>query len=402
VGTGPPPEDRGPGWGGRDLLPPAYGAHQRVQNQQFDDQDWPVVEDTPRSTSRPTKRRRLKHPVLTAIGVIVVVLVLLAGGSLLWANSQISPGGKPGAQVAVSIPVGASTSKIGDILASAGVVHEGWLFALYVKVRGDGPLLPGRYSLHRNSSYQSAISALKKGPIIITENLVIPEGFTLHQIADRVAALPSLGLSAQKFLTAASDGSVRSPYEPAGVNDLEGLLFPATYVVRQGETEVELLEQMVGAFDSQADQVGLQAAAQRLGYSTYQLVTVASIVEKEAKLPGDRGPVASVLYNRLHAGMTLGADSTETYYLRLTDPSLGQPTAAQDNQPSPYNTRLNKGLPPTPISNPGLPSLQAATNPPATTYLYFVEINPDGQLGYASTQTGFDHLQAQCRAAGLC
>ena len=98
--------------------------------------------------------------------------------------------------------------------------------------------------------------------------------------------------------------------------------------------------------------------------------------------------------------MPLGADSTQTYYLRLRTLSL-IPTAAQLNQPSPYNTRL-KGLPPTPIANPGLASLRAATNPPTTTYLYFVEVKPDGELGYASTTAGFDQLQAECRAARLC
>jgi UPF0755 protein len=99
--------------------------------------------------------------------------------------------------------------------------------------------------------------------------------------------------------------------------------------------------------------------------------------------------------------MTLGADSTETYYLRLNDPDL-VPTSAELETPGPYNTRLNTGLPPTPISNPGLPSLEAAANPPSTTYLYFVEINRDGELGFASTSAGFTQLQAQCQAANLC
>jgi UPF0755 protein len=128
---------------------------------------------------------------------------------------------------------------------------------------------------------------------------------------------------------------------------------------------------------------------------------VASIVERESKLSADRGPVASVIYNRLKIRMPLGADSTQTYYLRLSHPTL-IPSADQLNTPGPYNTRLNTGLPPTPIANPGLPSLRAAAFPPKTTYLYFVEINPDGQLGFASTDSGFVQLQAQCRAAHLC
>lgn len=372
---------------------------------------WPGVTDTgapsyrragrPRNPGRGRRRGVRRHPVLAGLAVIVVLILVIAGGGFLWAEGQINPGGKRGPAVSVVIPKGASTSRIGSILASAGVIHSGTLFAYYVRLHGDGPLYPGSYSLARNSPYSSAISALEAGPKILTEDLVIPEGFTLRQIADKVATLPHMGLSAARFMAAATGGSVRSPYEPAGVNNLEGLLFPATYQVRQGETEVDILEQMVGAFNDRASQLGLDAAATKLGYTPYQVVTVASIVERESKLAADRGPVASTIYNRLRIGMKLGADSTQTYYLRLTDPTI-QPTPAQLDTPSPYNTRTDKGLPPTPIANPSLASLQAAITPPATNYLYFVEINPDGKLGFASDSQGFVGLQQQCRAAKLC
>jgi UPF0755 protein len=158
---------------------------------------------------------------------------------------------------------------------------------------------------------------------------------------------------------------------------------------------------MIGAFDTRAQQIGLNAAATALHLSPYQVITVASIVEREAKLNADRGPVASVIYNRLKAKMPLGVESTETYYLRLSDPTLN-PSASQLNQPGPYNTLQNAGLPPTPIANPGLPSLQVAAAPPATNYLYFVEVKPNGQMGYASTSSGFSQLQAECQAAHTC
>jgi UPF0755 protein len=216
-----------------------------------------------------------------------------------------------------------------------------------------------------------------------------------------VAALPGLHLSAAKLLAAGTSGQVKSPYEPAGSDNLEGLVFPATYQVHQGQVEADILQEMVDAFDANATSLGLVAGAKKLGMTPYQVVTVASIVEREAKLAGDRGDVASAIYNRLAQGMTLGADSTQTYYLRLTDPTV-DPTVAQLEQPSPYNTRLNTGLPPTPIANPGIPSLMAAINPPSTTYLYFVETNPDGKLSFASDAAGFEQLQAECAAANLC
>ena len=326
--------------------------------------------------------------------------MLLVGGVGVWADGQINPG-HPGPQVAVSIPKGASTTNIGSILAKAGVIHDGWLFAVWVRLHGDGPLYPGKYVLARNSAYGSVISALEAGPKVLTDRLVVPEGFSVEQIAGAVGKLPGLNLSAARFIAAATDGSVRSRYEPEGVNNLEGLLFPATYDVRQGESESEILQQMVVAFEDHASSLGLDSAAAAMGMNPYQVITVASIVEREAKRASDRPNVASVIYNRLRVGMPLGADSTQTYYLRLTDSGI-QPTPAQLDSPSPYNTRTNKGLPPTPIANPGVPSLQAASSPPSTTYLYFVEINPDGQLGFASTSAGFLQLRSQCQAAHLC
>ncbi len=370
-----------------------------------DDGDWPIVPDD----RPPSGRRRVPphdgggrsgHPVLKVLAVVIVLALVVVGGGLLWAQKQISPGGHRGRTVTVLIPKGASTSRIADLLASAGVIHSGTLFALYVRLHGD-TLLAGTYSLPKNSPYSAAIKTLQSGPPIVADSLLIPEGYTVAQIAKAVGDLPHMGLSAQKFLAAADGGSVRSPFEPAGVNNLEGLLFPATYRVVQGESETQILEHMIGAFDDRAAAMGLTSAAAKLGLSPYQVVTVASIVEREARLAGDRADVAGTIYNRLKIGMKLGADSTQAYYLRLTDPSV-VPTAAQDDQPSPYNTRLNAGLPPTPIANPGLASLQAAADPPTTTYLYWVEINPDGRLGFASDNAGFVQLQQQCRAAGLC
>jgi UPF0755 protein len=373
----------------QEILPGGYTARE----------PWSEPEFQRRRSRRRSGQRR--HPVLMVLLIVLVLIVALAVGGFVWAQSQINPGGHRGPDVPVQIPAGVSTSTIASILAKAGVIHDSTLFTLYVRIKGDGPLKAGAYSLPRNSSYDSAIAALEAGPKVVTDRLTIPEGYTIRQIADAVGALPGLHLSAPRFLAAAESGEVRSPYEPAGRNNLEGLLFPATYQIQQGETEVDVLEELVGEFDDQASSLGLTAAATRLHLTPYQVVTVASIVEREAKLLADRGPVASVLYNRLRARMPLGADSTQTYYLRLTNPDL-VPTVTQLNRPSPYNSRLNRGLPPTAIANPGLASLTAAVGPPATNDLYFVEVKPDGQLGFAATSAGFAALQAECRAAALC
>ncbi|MGH9122071.1 MAG: endolytic transglycosylase MltG [Acidimicrobiales bacterium] len=359
----------------------------------------PVVVRRPGSQWSRPQRRRI-HPLLLGLMVGLVVILIAAGIATLYIRSQVSPGGKLGPKVTVTIPHGATTSKIGTLLANAGVIHAGGLFRYWTDFEGAGPYLPGTYHLAKNESYSRVAKALRAGPPLIVDKLVIPEGFTLSQIAARVAALPGMHLSASVFLSASSSGEVRSAYEPPGINDLEGLAFPATYTVTQGETEVDILQQMVSTFDQYAAQVNLLAAASALHTSAYDVVTVASIIQGEAKLAGDFPPVASAIYNRLADHMVLGDDSTLIYALRQSNPNL-DPTTVNLQQPNPYNTRLNQGLPPSPIDSPGLVALQAAANPPTTNYLYFVEINQDGQLGFASTESGFASLQAQCRAAGL-
>ena len=328
------------------------------------------------------------------MAVVVVAGLIVGALGVFWVRRQINPAGKPGAPVSVSIPAGSSTSTIASTLGKAGVIHSATVFKLYVKIKSAGPLLPGVYSLPKNSSYDTVIAALSKGPPIVETRVTIPEGFTLEQIAARVGTLP--GLSASKFLALATSGQVRSKYEPAGVNSLEGLLYPATYDVKNGEDETSVLQRMVSAFDQTADSLGLTAAAARLGVTPYQVITVASIVEREAKLDEDRGPIASVIYNRLAKGDALQIDSTVMYGQHITDPhQINTKTA------SPYNTYLNKGLPPTPIASPGTPSLQAAANPPKTTYLYYVLIDPNGKQGFATTDKEFAALKAQAKAKGL-
>ncbi len=330
------------------------------------------------------------------LGILVVVLVLAAGGIAWWAKDQISPGGKQGPMVEVVIPSGASRAEIGRILADRGIIHSATLFHYYVALKGTGTLYPGTYRLAKNESYAAAIAALENPPPVVEDRLLIPEGFTIDEMAVVVAKLPHSHITAAQFVAAATDGQVRSPYEPAGTRNLEGLLFPATYQVQQGSTASEVVQQMVDAFDTNASQANLTAGAAHLGLTPYQVVIVASMVEREARRPQDRGPIASVIYNRLKAGMNLGIDATLLYGLHTTNPNVNPET------PSPYNTRLHPGLPPTPISNPGLASLEAAANPPATSYLYYAVTGPGGQTSFASTADGFYQIEAQCRQAGYC
>jgi len=342
------------------------------------------------------RRSRGHHPVLVVIAILIAVAVIAVAGFAYWVKKQVNPGGKLGPVVTVVIPSGSSSSKIGSVLAADGVIHSGSIFPYYVRIKGSGTLYPGTYHLAKNESYSRVIAALQQGPPIVTDRLVIPEGFTIAQMAVAVGKLPHAGITAAQFLAAANSGQVRSPFEPAASNNLEGLLFPATYQVQAGAGAVALLQQMVDAFDQNATTAGLTTGAAKLKLTPYQVIIVASMVEREASREQDRGPIASVIYNRLRLNMPLGIDSTLLYGLHTTNANVNPQT------PNPYNTRINLGLPPTPIAGPGLASLAAATSPPTTTYLYYAVTGPGGATSFASNASDFAKIETQCQAGGYC
>jgi UPF0755 protein len=357
-----------------------------------DDGDYQVGDDGEYETFRVSGQHLQR--ILTGLAVLLAAGLLAAALGVIWIRHQINPVGKPGATVQVTIPTSATTATIASILGRDKVIHSASVFRFYLKVKGSKKLLPGNYSLSRNERYDSVITTLEKGPAVIYDRVTIPEGFTVGQIAARVGTLP--GRSAAKFIAAATSGQVRSRYEPAGINGLEGLLFPATYQVARTEDETAILRQMVDKFDSTADSLGIIPAAAKLGVTPYQVITVASIIEREAKLDADRGPVASVIYNRLARGWFLQIDSPVLYGQGQNDPKL-----ENTKLDTPYNNYLHKGLPPTPIASPGVPSLTAAAAPPVTSYMYFVVINPNGQTGFGTTTADFARLQAEAKAKGL-
>ncbi|HLK43707.1 MAG TPA: endolytic transglycosylase MltG [Thermoleophilia bacterium] len=349
------------------------------------------VPDLPVPARRPRRRFR---GLLIGVGVVVVVALLLGGAGVVWAKRQIDPPGHRGALINVVIPDGASTSKIASILAADHVIHSASVFRFYLKLKGGGPFQAGAYRFPTNDNYNDVIAILNNGPQVALDRITIPEGFTLHQIAARVGKLP--GLSAAKFLAAAQSGVVRSRLEPPGSNNLEGLLQADTYFVQPDEDEVSILRRMVEAFDQTTADAGVDSAAAGLGVTPYQVVIVASMVEREAKLEADRGPIASVIYNRLRKGIPLGIDATLLYGLNkstLTETDL--------RTPNPYNTRLIKGLPPTPIASPGRPSLDAAVSPPQTNYLYYVLTDPSGKHSFTDNYADFLQLEAEARKKGL-
>jgi len=348
-----------------------------------------------RGQHRPAGRRSpWPRRILIAAGGMVIVLLAVALGTFLWVDGHLKGAG--GAEVDVTIPNEAGHAVLASTLTKAGVVSDAWLFRHYLDYRNEPPVAGGNYAFHHHEGYREALTDIGRGPKPVETRLTIPEGFDLAQTAAAVGQLP--GLSAARFLQLAQSGAVRSPFEPAGVNDLEGLIFPDTYFVDSTEDEQEILQTMVDRFDDIAAQVGLSNSEAAIGLTPYQTVILASLVEKEAKVPQDRGKIARVVLNRLRDGMKLQIDATVEYAEGVHKDRLLYSDLKVN---SPYNTYIINGLPPGPIAAPGEASLEAALNPTPGSWLYYVVIDSAGDSGFATTPAEFDQLVAEARARGV-
>ncbi len=315
--------------------------------------------------------------------VLLIILALLAGivgGGWFWVSRQIDPPGDPGVEVAVNVPRGASAGDIANILDAEGIVADGRMFSVFLRLEGDGAFQAGTYSLRKRMSFREAMRILQAGPSIpAAQRLVIPEGYRLEQIAQRVGELP--GRDGAQFLDAMRSGAVRSPYAPDGSKNLEGLLFPETYLVDLGDDETAIARRMVDEMASVAEEVGISDAKNKVGLTPYEVLIVASLVEREAKLDVDRPKIAQVIYNRLKKDMPLQIDATTVYELGGVT-RVFQKDLEKDG---PYNTYTRRGLPPTPIAAPGKASIEAALNPTAGDWLFYVVTETNGGHSFAST-----------------
>jgi UPF0755 protein len=330
-------------------------------------------------TRERTGMSRRRRTIVVVLALTVVPLVVLGAGAA-WYLWQLDPPGGPGARVEVEIERGWGVPRIGDELTRRGVIGSSFVFSVYARVSGERKFEAGRYDLRKDMGVRAAVAALKAGPRIDYTKLTIPPGLWLREIAARIGKLP--GLDASAFLEAAQNNSVRSTLEPEGVNSLEGLLWPDTYRVAAEEDEIEVLKRLARTFEEKAASLGLGAAPVQ-GRSAYEIVIIASLVEEEAKVDADRPKIASVIYNRLAAGMPLQVDATLIY--ARGDPANRALSDADKAIDSPYNTYAHTGLPPTPIAAVSAASLRAAMAPEQTDFLYYVVIDKQGNHAFART-----------------
>jgi len=295
----------------------------------------------------------------------------------------------PSADVEVRVPPGASAREIGTLLEEAGLVRFPVLFSWTARVRGAaGSLKAGHYRFAPDASWFEMLDAMQSGAVL-TVPLTVPEGFTARQIADRVAAFS--GVDPARVRELVDDSAFASALGVPGPT-LEGYLFPDTYRFAEGLPPEEVLRAMVDryrAWWTPDRKARLEADA----LTERELVTLASIVEKEARVAPERPIIAGVYRNRLERGMLLQADPTVQY-------ALGEPKerllyrdidAVADH---PYNTYTQPGLPPGPIASPGGASLEAALEPADVPYLFFVA-RPDGSHEF--TRTAREHVNAKNR-----
>jgi UPF0755 protein len=333
------------------------------------------------------------------------LLALAAAVVLVWfLVSLFQPfAGSGSGRVIVSIPKGSSSSKIGSILAHDGVVSSGFFFEVRALLAGKRSALhSGRFQLKRDMSYSAAIDALSKPPPrVIAVKVVIPEGYTRRQIADLVDEDALTG----SYLAATKRSRVLDPAHygaPASTHDLEGFLFPATYDLSAGAPVKRLVDEQLTAFHQRFSAAD-RRRARALGVTPYQLLTVASMIEREAQTDHDRPLIAAVIYNRLREGIPLGIDATTYYAVELQKgiaTYTGELTESQLKIDSPYNTRTHKGLPPTPISNPGEASINAAAHPAHVHYLYYVAgADGCGEQAFSDTYAQFQKNVAAYQAA---
>ena len=367
------------------------------RDEDIDDEPKVVADGVPlrrrRSRRRPPDRRR-RWPIFVAL--LVLVGVLAAGLGAIWIQRKLDPPGDPGRRVSVVVPRGATTADVAELLAADDVITDARIFRYYLRVRGGGPFQAGTYVLRRDSSMGDARAALQEGPRLDFTDVTVQEGKWASDVAEIVADVP--GLDASAFTAELGSGVVRSLYQPQDVTNMEGLLFPDTYRVDQNEDEQAVLARMVTKLDEVATELGYAAAAARVGRQPYEVLIVASLVEAEAKVDDDRAKIARVIYNRLQQGMTLGIDATVYYALQRKGGPLTRTDLAVD---SPYNTRVNPGLPPTPIGLPGRASLEAAINPEPGPWLYYVLSDEEGHHAFSESYEEFQRNVAEAREKGL-
>ena len=363
-----------------------------------------------RESTKPAKKKKKSHLRGFLVTVLILLILLGAGGffGLRYAESALQPVDPSSKQyMTVQIPDGSNAQEIGSTLEKSGVIKNGLVFTLYVKYKNYNELKSGYYNLQKSMSVEDVIKELQKGgtpePQEVTlANLTIPEGYTLEQIAQTVGQLQGdfkEPLTAEAFLAKVQDETFIAqevtkypnlleslPTKDSGVRyRLEGYLFPATYTIKENTTVESLIDEMLAAMDKNLS--SHYATIKEKNLTVNELLTIASLVEKEGAKTEDRKLIAGVFYNRLNLGMPLQSNIAILY----AEGKLGQNISLSDDAAidtsidSPYNVYTKVGLMPGPVDSPSLDAIESSINQTKSDYLYFVANVQDGKVYYSTT-----------------
>jgi peptidoglycan lytic transglycosylase G len=352
-------------------------------------QDAPPKDDLDRPRHRAPRNRNWGLRISLVLVLVLAVLGISATRYYGWCSEASGPQ-QP---VTFKVAKGASGSEVVDALHEQGVVRCGLVSKWLLRRSGlQDEFRAGTFDLTTNMTPEAAFAALTVAPDPVpTVRLTIPEGYRLTQIAGRVHE--TLGIPVKAFMKATEkQGLALPPYLPADAPSIEGFLFPETYFIRKDASAESIVKRLLDQFGTEAETLPWENA-KALGVTPYEVVTIASMIEKEAALERERPIIAGVIYNRLKIGMNLGIDATLLY----DDPTPdGQLSFSDLEADTPYNTRVNPGLPPTPIASPGRASLEAALNPADTPYFYYVLCGEDGHHAFAKTEAGHEANRVRC------
>ena len=372
-----------------------------------------------RETVQPTKKKKSGFKTFF-ISLLIFLGLISAGGyfGYQYVQSSLQPVDASSKQyVTVQIPEGANVQTIGSTLEKSGLIKHGVIFAFYAKYKNYSDLKSGYYNLQKSMSTEDIIHELQKGGTAEAQepalaNLTIPEGYTIDQIAQAVGQLQGdfkEPLTAEAFLAKVQDDNFISqevakypslleslPTKESGVRyRLEGFLFPATYSIKESTTIESLIDEMLAAMDKTLAPHYSTIKSKNL--TVNELLTIASLVEKEGAKTEDRKLIAGVFYNRLNLGMPLQSNIAILY----AQGKLGQKISLADDAGidttinSPYNVYTKAGLMPGPVDSPSLDAIEASINQTKSDNLYFVANVTDGKVYYAATQEEHDRNVAE-------
>ncbi len=342
----------------------------------------------PQRSHKPQKQAA--KGLVIAIILVVIILVAVFAAFQLFFDRQSQDKASQATQtsfIEVEIPQGAGAQSIAQLLYEKGVISSPTMFIdELVKAGADSKLRPGTYQFSTQEDTQALINKLLQGGEVASKKLSIPEGLTLKQVAAQVEK--QLGISAQSFIdqAKASNYEEKYPFVKGTYQDsLEGYLYPKTYNFQEGITADQVIDRLLQQFVKETQGLDFSAASNK-GLDALQVISAASLIERETRVIDERPLVASVIYNRLNKGMPLQIDAAIQYALGTTKQRLSLDDLKVD---SPYNTYSNKGMVPGPICSPSISSIKAVLEPASSDYLYYVLTSKDGTHTFTSDYDSF-------------